>query len=154
MHKVSEDFFKLVEMSEGLSLKPYLCPAGKATIGYGTTVYPSGIPVSLQDNPITKEDAKIFLISATLPILKLIEKSVKVSLKQNQIDALVDFIYNVGAGNFLNSTLLKKINKGDSITDVVEEFYKWDKATINGVKQSLKGLLKRRMLEADLYKKI
>lgn len=148
---VSNNFLKLVKNAEGLSLTPYLCPAKVPTIGYGTTIYPDNTKVTLKDKPITKELAHNYLMNDVIPALKLIEKLVKPELSQNQIDALVDFIYNVGPGNFKASTLLKKINANVNDETIADEFKKWNKATVNGVKKILVGLTDRRKAEADLW---
>ena len=49
--------YLLIAQFEGLRLKPYLCSAGVPTIGYGSTFYPSGRKVTMQDKPITQETA-------------------------------------------------------------------------------------------------
>lgn len=77
-----------------------------------------------------------------------VSTNVKVALKDNQFAALVSFTYNVGIGNFLKSTLLKKLNKG-GYSSVPSELMKWTKA---GGK-SLQGLSNRRSAEAGLWAK-
>lgn len=75
-----------------------------------------------------------------------VNRYVIVAIKQNQFDALVDFAYNAGAKNLLNSTLLKKINKMDWL-GASQEFGKWVYA--DGKK--LKGLVERRKAEKELF---
>jgi|SRR5271166_2392172 len=67
---------------------------------------------------------------------------VQVILTQHEFDALVDFVFNVGIGNFLNSTLLTKLNAGD-YAGAANELPKWDHAA----GRVLAGLLKRRTEE-------
>lgn len=144
--KASETLIKLIESFEGCSLKPYLCPAKVATIGFGSTIYENGTKVSMNDNPITIERAKALLLDT----LKSYEKCVNENcqhLNQNQFDACVDFCYNLGNGSFKSSTLLKKIKADQNDPTIRNEFLKWNKA--GGV--VLSGLTRRRSAEADLY---
>jgi len=71
---------------------------------------------------------------------------VKEPLSDDQTAALADFIYNLGAGNFRSSTLLRKLNAGD-YAGAAAEFDKWDYA---GGKE-LAGLLRRREAETTLF---
>jgi GH24 family phage-related lysozyme (muramidase) len=71
---------------------------------------------------------------------------VKVSVTQNQFDALVDFVFNLGQGKFAGSTLLRGLNAGD-FSGAAAEFVKWDHA--GG--QVVPGLLRRRLAEAQLF---
>ena len=52
----------LIKSFEGFYSKPYLCPAGIPTIGYGTIRYEDGRRVTLKDSPITKERAEQLLM--------------------------------------------------------------------------------------------
>ena len=63
---------------------------------------------------------------------------VRVDLQQHQFDALVAWVYNLGAGNLISSTLLVKLNAGDYV-DVPHEIQRWNKA--NG--EVLEGLVRR-----------
>ncbi|GBF86659.1 lysozyme [Aphanothece sacrum] len=74
---------------------------------------------------------------------EIVSKAVTVALNQNQFDGLVCFCYNVGAGAFQESTLLKKLNAQD-YTGAAEQFLVWNKGTINGRKVVLEGLTNRR----------
>ena len=76
-----------------------------------------------------------------------INKNVKVPLNQNQYDALASFIYNVGAGAFRKSTLLRLLNQGD-YTGAAGQFQRWNKA---GGKV-LRGLTRRRQAEAEKFR--
>ena len=142
---------ELVKSFEGFRSNAYLCPAGKATIGYGSTFYPDGRKVSLQDPPITKEKATFILVH----ILHRFEMQVKSVLhrpvNENQLSALVSFAYNVGMGNFTRSTLLKRVNSDPHNPMIREEFMKWKFARVNGVQTVLPGLVRRRVAEANLY---
>lgn len=130
---------------EGFRARPYLCPAGVATIGYGTIRYPDGTPVSLFDDPITREQAKKLLIiqlkNDYLPhILKLCP-----NLNERQINAILSFTYNLGVNALKSSTLLKKLIAGD-IEAARIEIMKW----VWGGGKRLPGLVARRQQERSL----
>lgn len=147
--KIGKKGLELIKSSEGLRLKPYLCPAGIPTIGYGNTYYDDvdETKVTLNDSPITAERAEELLANIVdSHYSKYVNKYVKVELTQNQFDALVSFTYNVGIGNLKVSTLLRKLNSGD-YTGASEEFRKWNKA--GG--RVLKGLTTRRLNEKLLF---
>lgn len=146
----SDKLLELIKESEGFSSTPYLCPAKIPTIGYGSTKYPDGRKVSLSDNPITKEEATTYLRFDVVDAEKLVTKTVTVPLTQGQFDALVDFVYNLGSGALLGSTLLKVLNNGDYST-ASNEFLKWNKARVDGILKELPGLPKRRKAEQMLF---
>ena len=142
----SENCYKLIKKYEGFSSKPYKCPAGIPTIGYGSTFYLNGNKVTMKDTPISEEVALSILFSVVEDFSKKVEKLLKVNVNQNQFDALVDFSYNLGIGNFQKSTLLKLVNNKDFI-GASKEFKKWNKS--NG--KVLNGLTNRRKEEEELF---
>ena len=147
--KISENGLKLIKKFEGLSLKPYLCSAGIPTIGWGNTFYENMKKVTLQDEAITEERAdSLFNFLVTTNYVNVVNRLVIVDINQNQFDALVSFVYNLGSGNFEKSTLLKKVNQSDFIGASLE-FEKWNRA---GGKV-LNGLTKRRLSEKELFLK-
>lgn len=133
---------KLIQSFEGYRSEAYLCPAGKWTIGYGHT---SGVK---EGDTCTREQADMFL-QEDLRVAEEAVNSQNLNLSQLQFDALVSFVYNVGAGNFQSSTLLKYL-KQDTLprTTLENEWKKWKYAN----KQVLKGLVRRRAAEWSLYK--
>ena len=145
--KVNKDGLYLIAEFEGLSLKPYMCPAKKATIGYGNTYYRDGRKVTMLDNPITKEEALELLKVIVDSFAKQVDKLVSTPLNQNQINAVVSFAYHVGIGNLKNSTLLKLINKDHKQLAISNEFLKW--INVGGKKSN--GLEKRRIKESQIY---
>ena len=145
--KVNKDGLYLIAEFEGLSLKPYMCPAKKATIGYGNCYYRDGRKVTMLDNPITKEEALELLKVIVDSFTKQVDKLVSTPLNQNQINAVVSFAYNVGIGNLKNSTLLKLINKDHNQLAISNEFLKW--INVGGKKSN--GLEKRRIKESQIY---
>jgi len=138
--KISEKGLNLIKRHEGLRLKSYMCPAGKWTIGYGHT------RTAKPDQYITEDTAEELLI-LDLDVACIVVESSLNNLTQNQFDALVSFVFNVGSGNFRKSTLLKKIKANATEEAIREQFYRWVYAN----KNILGGLVKRRKDEADLY---
>jgi len=147
---VSKNGLDLIKEFESFKSKPYLCPSQKATIGWGSTYYPDGKKVTLQDKEITEEKAfEILEYIANKDFGSNINKVVKVPLNQNQFDALVSFAYNIGNGNFNSSTLLRWLNQGN-YKEASMQLLKWDKS--KGI--VLNGLTKRRKAEKELFDKV
>lgn len=138
--KTSDKGIGLIKRFEGLRLKAYLCPAGKPTIGYGHT---KGVKLG---DVITEEEAEQLLLEDLIVVENEINKH-NLDINQNQFDALVSFVYNVGVGNFRTSTLLKKIKANPNDKTIANEFKRW--VYSNG--KRLPGLVKRREEEAKLY---
>jgi lysozyme len=138
---ISQNGLSLIEGFEGLRLTAYQDQVGVWTIGYGHT----GRDVT-PGLTITKDQANGLLHKDVQVPVQTINNSVKVALSQNQFDALVSFIYNLGTGSFLSSTLLKKLNTGD-YTGAAQEFLRWNRA--GGV--VVQGLTNRRTKEMQLF---
>ena len=145
--KTSTAGLNLIKKFEMFMSKPYLCPAGVPTIGYGSTYYEDGRKVKLTDAPITEQRATELLQNVVVTYEKAVDSFCRDDITQNQFDALVSFSFNVGTQALKNSTLLKKINANPKDPEIRDQFMKWNKAggTI------LKGLTKRREAEANLY---
>ena len=142
---VPESCIELVKRFEGYSGKAYKCPAGVLTIGYGTTRYPDGSAVKAGDT-CTKEQAAEWLAHDLAKALVDVSMFCCRPLTENQTAALTSFIYNVGRGAFMRSTLRKRINAGD-LDDVPYQLSRWNRA---GGKV-LRGLILRRAAEIDLW---
>lgn len=145
-----------------IGLQPKLCPAGYWTIGYGHAIILNGkiadykVPYSkIESLTLASEEVASDLLSRDLsaystqvfPLIKNFH-----TLTQSQKDALVSFSYNVGVNSLANSTLLKKINKGD-IKGASSEFLRWNKAVNpkTGLMEPLPGLTARRKSEQYLF---
>ena len=143
----SDAGINLIKQFEGLSLKPYLCPAKVPTIGYGATFYENGTKVTMHDAVITEGRATDLLRSAMHKFEQYVDSYCIDTLTQHQFDALVSFCYNVGPANLKSSTLLKKVNANPNDATIRAEFAKWTK----GGGKTLPGLVRRREAEANLY---
>ena len=144
--KTSPKGIELIKHFEGCKLEAYICPAGKPTIGWGTTSYPNGREIKLGD-VCTEEQAEEYLINDLSLLEKKIDRHFGKLLNQNQFDALVSFSYNLGFGNLLSSTLRRKILNNVNDDAIGIEFMKW--CHVGKVKSS--GLLRRRKSEYTLY---
>ena len=131
----------LTENSEGLSLNSYQDSGGVWTIGYGHTG-----PDVTPNQTITQNQAETLLSQDTLNAQQTINENVSIPLNQNEFDALVDFVFNVGKENFLNSTLLQLLNNGNYI-GAANQLPRWDKCK----GEVLQGLLIRREAEEKLF---
>ncbi len=137
----------LIKGFEGKRLNAYDDGVGVWTIGYGTIKYPNSVRVKKGDT-CTEQQAEDYLRNDLAKFEAAINKLVKVPLTQNQFDALASFTYNLGETNLTNSTLLKKLNKGD-YQGAADQFLVWNRA---GGKV-MKGLVRRREAERALFLK-
>jgi lysozyme len=137
----------LCKQFEGFRGKPYLCPAGVPTIGYGSTYYADGRKVSLTDSPISESDAaELLLHELHHTFLPGVLRNCPILLTdERKCNAIVDFAYNLGVGRLQTSTLKRKINAQDW-DGAKEQLMLWTKG--NG--RVLPGLLKRRTAECQL----
>lgn len=145
--KLGKKGFDLIKSFEGFRSKPYSCSAGVATIGWGSTRYADGTKVKLTDPAITQAQADVLFLTTLKQYELAVDAFCRDDISQNQFDALCSFCYNCGPQNLKSSTLLKKVNKNPNDPTIKAEFLKWNKA---GGKV-LKGLVRRRESEADLY---
>jgi len=144
--KTGERGLALIKEFEGCKLAAYQCPAGIWTIGIGSTHYGDGTPVT-KNRTLPNEGAAIALLAATIGQYEKAVNATGVELTQNEFDALVCLCYNIGAGNFLKSTLVKMLKAGDDKAEIAQQFLRWNKA---GGKP-LAGLTRRRNAEAELF---
>lgn len=142
--KTSDIGASLIKHFEGFISKPYLCPAGVATIGYGSTKYVDGKKVKLNDKAINENEATLLLKNTLIVYENIVNKKVKVQLKQNQFDALVSHTYNTGGSN----TLFNLINN-EANDESIKKWFETKYITANG--KVLKGLIERRKAESKLY---
>ena len=139
--RASEECIAMIKRQEGLRLSAYKCSANTVTIGYGQT----GSDVTMGMN-ITQARAEELLIRDLAQFETAVNSLVKVSLTQNQFDALVSWTYNLGPGNLRTSTLLKILNEG-KYAEVPEQMKRW----VHSQGKVLPGLVHRREEEAQLF---
>ncbi len=140
--QVSEQGIALIRRFEGFSAVPYQCPAGLWTIGYGHAL-------AAKEKPklrLTRAEAEELLKKDTEQAAAALRRNVALKLAQNQFDALASFIFNIGAGAFVRSTLLDVVNRGWH-EEVPAQLRRWIYA--GGKIQP--GLVARRKAESELY---
>lgn len=132
---------QLTERFEGCRLTAYQDQVGIWTIGYGHT---HGVTPG---QTITQDEAEAYLAADIAWAVAFVNRSVKIQLTQGEFDALVDFTFNLGSGNFQASTLLRLVNQGQ-FAAAAGQFERWDRA--GGVEVA--GLLRRRQAEETEFK--
>lgn len=132
--------YLMIRHFEGLSLTAYKCPSGTWTIGFGHTgnVHPGDTITRTQADNLLEQD--IAHIEGYLNSLKL-------TIDQNQFDALTSLIFNIGQTAFSGSTLLKLIRQNPKDPEIAVQFRRW----IHCRGQVLPGLQRRREEEIKLY---
>jgi lysozyme len=132
---------------EGLRLKPYICPAGYPTIGYGTVYKPDGTKVTMEDQPITKETAEEWLLHELRHnyLAGVLKASPALITNPRALGAMADFAYNLGVARYRGSTLRRKVDAQDWEA-AKDELMKW----VRGGGKVLPGLVKRRKAECAL----
>ncbi len=136
---------KLIKSFEGFREDAYLDSADVPTIGYGTTRYSETKPVKMGDK-ITRKEANKYFLKDIRWAQRAVNKHVSRDLKQYEFDALVSLVYNIGEQAFLDSTLLRRLN-GDYPVSAANEFIRW----VEAGGQILRGLIKRRVFERDMF---
>ena len=169
--QVSSNGLDLVKRSEGFVAHVYADQAGLPTIGYGHLISRQelGLAVPEKETPetlaawraaalaryprdLTQEEVDQ-LLQKDLDIAgSAVSRLVTASLSQNQFDALVDFVFNVGEPSLKISTLRRRLNAGDY--QIANEFTKWNKVRNpkTGQLEVNAGLTMRRQREADLWR--
>jgi len=141
--RLSRKGLDLIKKFEGLRLTSYKCAADVDTIGYGHTgsdVYPG--------QKINKEEAEKLLLGDTESSQQCVSSFVSIKVNQNEYDALVSFVFNVGCTALVHSTLLKLLNQNTPRAIVAEQFDRWVKA---GSDEAVPGLVRRRKEEKELF---
>ena len=131
----------------GYAATPYRCPADYLTIGWGHRIQPH----EQFPDPLTAAQADALLATD----LEQISRNLEIWLPQAPLTpsmraALISFIFNVGAGAFVGSTLFSQL-RSRAYKAAAEQFPRWNKATVNGQKVPLAGLTRRRQAERDLF---
>jgi lysozyme len=151
---VSPAVIDLVKRSEGLrdgdarrpGLQPYICPAGYPTLGWGAIYDENGKRVTMAHPGVTLEQAGALLERDLLRSARAVARLCPVPLLAGQFGALVDFVFNLGAGNFQASTLRQVILRGD-LDDAPDQFRRW----VFSRGRKLPGLIVRREAEIAMW---
>jgi lysozyme len=138
--RTSEAGILLIKSFEGCRTVAYQDVVGVWTIGYGHTIDVK------EGMTITQHQCDVMLEVDIETYENYVNKYVIVFLTQNQFDALVSWVYNLGPTNFRKSTMLKVLNAG-KYDEVPYQMKRWNRA---GGKV-LKGLVIRRKAEAELF---
>ena len=142
--RMSAEGLAFLSAEEGLRLDPYNDSAGHATIGIGHLIHHG--PVTAADRQrfagFTRADAIRLLKADVAPREAAVTRLVKVPIGQNAFNALVSFVFNIGAPAFEGSTMLRKLNAGDR-PGAADELLRW--------KVGGPGLIFRRQRERALF---
>lgn len=144
--QLSYNGLEFIKLNEGFEEKAYKDTGGVWTIGYGSTKV-DGTPVQ-QGQTITPEKAAAQLQFDIAWAQTAVNKMVTVPLSQNQFDALVDFVYNVGESAFSKSTLRRVLNQRN-YAEAAKQFLRW--VYDNG--KVIEGLKNRRERTVTLFTK-
>jgi len=164
MRHITQQGVELIKKFEGFVPHLYICAAGYPTIGYGHVVLAgdyfgsitgsellniyrkSGLKVAQNAYNITEADAEELLLQDAQKFERAVLRLIDVPLTDGQFDALVSFTYNLGPAALQRSTLRRKVNREEH-DEVPAEFRKW----VWAGGRRLKGLIKRRNIEAEIY---
>jgi lysozyme len=142
-YKLAEE---IIKKFEGLRLEAYLDIADIPTIGYGNTHHVNGDKIKIGEC-ITQLEAEQMLMRSIITIDNFLFANLKnKSLNENQLAALISLNYNIGMGNFIFSTMKKKIDDSD-IEGAANEFERWKWSAGKVVN----GLIRRRQAEKELF---
>lgn len=130
----------IIKECEGFRAKAYYCPAGKVTIGYGHT---KGVKIG---DECSEDDSEAWLVEDMHDAANAVKRLVTVPLNDNQMGALISFVFNLGGNKIKNSTLIRKLNAGD-YEGAANELPRW----VYSGGDILSGLKKRRDLERNLF---
>lgn len=153
-YSYSQNLISFLKQEEGFNDIPYQKKGDRPTIGYGTTFYivnGKEIPVTLKDKPITPEEGERLMIDyLNKKVMPSLNKYLKnAPMNQNQIDALVSVMYNMGNKGFLDTQLFTKASLSPNSPEISKLFMSDKIATVGG--QVSQGLKNRRKRELELY---
>lgn len=134
----------LIKQFEGFRPQSYQDSVGVWTIGYGTTRINGQLVKA--GMTITQEQALQLVQQEVNKLWSQIESISRFNLNQNQMNALVDFAYNLGFNALKTSTLMKMVNAGD-FNGAANQFSRW----VYAGGKVLPGLVKRREAEKQLF---
>lgn len=140
--KTSKSGVEFIKSFESFCPTSYLCSAGVPTIGYG-----HAIKQGEHFEGISPDKAEEILVEDLKVAERSVSRNITAPLEQNQFDALVSFVFNLGGGALQRSSLRQKINYGSDEDELHDAFIKW----VYAGGRKLIGLLRRREAEWHMY---
>jgi lysozyme len=141
---------ELIRRFEGLRKDVYRCSANVLTVGWGHALTTKEKNIYKFGHEVAQIQIDKWFSEDVAKAEKIVNNWVAVPLTQGQFDALVSFVFNLGADNFKRSTLLKELNKGNHL-EAAEELLRWNKTRSKGRMRILPGLVARRKAEQNLF---
>lgn len=143
--KINEPGRKLIEEFEGCSLAAYKDVAGIWTIGYG---HIKGVHAGML---MTQQQADQLLEDDLAGTENAVESALaEKATTDNQFAAMVALCFNIGSGNFRQSSVLRDHRAG-KLAEAANAFLLWNKSYVGGELQEVAGLTRRRQAERALY---
>lgn len=141
--KASENIITFIAEQEGFRSKAYRpLPTDRWTVGYGFT-YLNGIPVK-EGDVLSEDQAKTILANLIQRVAASLTPNLPPQVTQNQFDAVVSFVYNIGLTTFKANNIGKMFYNGLNISD---KFPLYNRS--GG--QIIQGLVSRRAKEQEIY---
>lgn len=143
-HQVSRSAVEMIKKFEGFRPRAARTPAGRWTVGYGHT------QSTREDTIVSERDAQALLLYDLMHVTHEVNECVFAPLSQNQFDALVSFVYNIGSDNFQDSAVLRHLNAGEPLRAAMS-MDAWRKAIFRGESVVIDSLVRRRAIERSLF---
>jgi len=143
-YQASKTAVEMIKRFEGCRHRAARLPDGAWTIGYGHT------RTAREGVEITDADADALLIYDIAAVVKVINEWVFSPLTQNQFDALVAFVFNIGSSNFRRSSVLRRLNEG-AYLQAACAMEMWRTADFEGERIVIDALVRRRSAEMALF---
>jgi lysozyme len=134
----------LIKAFEGLRLRPYVCPAGYWTIGYGHVLSPAE---KEKYREISPNEAELLLVEDAQRTERAVRRLILVPLTENELAALISFTFSLGSGALQRSTLRQMLNRDEDREEVAEQFLRW----VFAAGRKLQGLVRRRQSEGLVF---
>lgn len=142
--EISRNGLELIESFEGFRARAIRLSNGKYTIGFGHTA------TAREGMVVNREQAEELLRWDLGPIEDFIRQNTLTPLNQNQFDAIVSFVFNIGLEDFKNSEILRHLNRGEPVAAAIA-LSAWRNAHLNGQNIVVDALVRRRALEASMF---
>ena len=141
---ISRSAVELIKAFEGFRAKAARLDDGRWTIGYGHTL------TAREGAEVTERDAEALLLYDLIPVGHAVNEHVYAPLNQNQFDALVSFVFNIGVRNFRGSPTLRRLNEGRPL-EAALAMEMWRKSDLEGERIVVDALVRRRSAEKALF---